>query len=51
MKSFLIACVTIVVIGLIAGSVLNGVFQTDATTAYTTEGARPSYGEQNLINN
>jgi|GEM_PF-1047145 hypothetical protein len=51
MKSFLIACVTIVVIGIVAANVLNGMFQTDSTAAFTTEGARPSGGEQNLISN
>ncbi len=51
MKSFLIACVTVVVIALVAANVLNGVYQTDSIAAFTTEGARPSQGEQNLISN
>lgn len=51
MKSFLLACVTVIVIGVIAANVLNGTFQTDSTAAFTTEGARVSDGEQNLISN
>jgi hypothetical protein len=49
MKSFLIACVTIVVLGVVAANVLNGIYQTDSTSAFATEGARVSDGEQNLI--
>ncbi|MDG1129240.1 hypothetical protein ABWH93_05660 [Seohaeicola saemankumensis] len=51
MKSFLIACVAIVCIAIGAASVLNGTFQVDSTSAFTTEGARVSPGEQNLISN
>ncbi len=49
MKTFLIACVAVVAIAFIAGNVLNSVFQEDSRTAFSTEGARVSEGEQNLI--
>lgn len=51
MKTFLFACAAVVAIALIASTVLTGVFQQDSATAYTTEGARVSPGEQNLISN
>jgi multisubunit Na+/H+ antiporter MnhB subunit len=51
MKSFLLACVAVLAIAVIAGNVLNGAFQTNSTSAFTTEGARISGGEQNLISN
>lgn len=50
MKSFLIACVAILGLSVLASNVLNGTFQTESTSAFTTEGARLSPGEQNLIN-
>lgn len=50
MKSFLIACVAIVSLAVVSANVLNGIFQVDSTSAFTTEGARVSPGEQNLIN-
>lgn len=49
MKSFLLACTVAIVLSVIAANVLNGSFQTDSTSAFTTEGARVSPGEQNLI--
>lgn len=50
MKSFLLACGVVIGIAVIAANVLNGMYQTDSTAAFTTEGARLSPGEQNLIN-
>lgn len=50
MKSFLLACVVAIGIAFVAANVLNGSFQTESTVAFTTEGARVSPGEQNLIN-
>lgn len=49
MKSFLLACVVLIGIAFVAASVLNSTFQTDSTVAFTTEGARLSPGEPNLI--
>jgi hypothetical protein len=49
MKVFLTSCVALIAIAFIAGNVLNGIFQEDSTTAFSTEGARVSDGEQNLI--
>lgn len=51
MKSFLLACCVVIVTSVVAANVLNGSFQTDSTSAFTTEGARVSSGEQNLITN
>lgn len=51
MKSFLLACVAVLVIAVGASAVLNGSFQTNSTNAFTTEGARVTIGEQNLIRN
>lgn len=52
MKSFLLACVVVVATAFIADFVLNDNFQSDSTTAFTTEGARLTPGEQqNLISN
>lgn len=51
MKIFLLSCGVAVVIAVVAANVLNGTFQTDSTAAFTTEGARVSPGEQNLITN
>lgn len=51
MKAFFLACGVAVVVSVIAANVLNGTFQTDSTAAFTTEGARLSPGEQNLITN
>lgn len=51
MKSFLLACCVVIVTAVVAANVLNGMYQTDSTTAFTTEGARVSPGEQNLIAN
>lgn len=51
MKSFLLACIAVLVIAVSAGFVLNGTFQTNSTNAFTTEGARITIGEQNLISN
>ncbi len=51
MKSFLLACVAVIAIAVGAGAVLNGTFQTNSTTAFTTEGARITVGDQNLISN
>lgn len=51
MKSFLLACVVIIGVAFVAGTVLNSTYQTDSTAAFTTEGARLSPGEQNLITN
>ncbi|MDD9717455.1 MULTISPECIES: hypothetical protein [Dinoroseobacter] len=51
MKAFLLACGVVLGIAFIAANVLNGTFQTDSTSAFTTEGARVSPGEQNLISN
>jgi hypothetical protein len=51
MKSFLLACTAILVIAVGVGLVLDGTFQTTSTDAFTTEGARITIGEQNLISN
>lgn len=51
MKSFLIACVVAVGIAVVAANVLNGNFQTDSATAFSTEGVRLSPGDANLISN
>ncbi len=51
MKSFLLACIAVIVIAVGTGVVLNGTFQTNSTSAFTTEGARVTVGEQNLISN
>ena len=45
MKVFLMSAVAIVAISLGAANVLNGQFQTDSKTAYTTEGLRLSTGD------
>lgn len=50
MKSFILACIAVVGIAFVAANVLNGNFQMDSINAFTTEGARLSPGEQNLIN-
>ncbi len=49
MKTILLAFGVVVVIAVVAANVLNGTFQTDSAAAFTTEGARVSPGEQNLI--
>ncbi|KIN71956.1 hypothetical protein [Sulfitobacter guttiformis] len=49
MKSFLLACIAIIVIAVGAGAILNATFQTNSINAFATEGARPTIGEQNLI--
>ncbi len=49
MKSFLLACIVIIGVAVVAANVLNGTFQTDSAAAFTTEGVRLSPGEQNLI--
>lgn len=49
MKSFLLACIVAIGTAFGASFVLNSNFQVDSTAAFTTEGARVSPGEQNLI--
>ncbi|MCE8008457.1 hypothetical protein [Aestuariivita sp.] len=50
MKAFVASLAIGIVIAIGAGFVLNGNFQTDAHTAFTTEGARVDKPGDNLIN-
>lgn len=50
MKAFVISLAICVVIAIGAAFVLNGTFQSDAHTAFTTEGARVDKPGDNLIN-